>query len=120
MELGQLQVACDFMRRYEGREPAELLPPTLPDTPVTFEPNKDYVRQVLADQVDLRTDGLDYVDVEDLPADHRYFQYQALVNEGGTPTEQVIAQTLEQRGREYRDETEGAHPIPELRPQHAS
>ena len=24
MELGQLQVACDFMRRYEGGEPAEI------------------------------------------------------------------------------------------------
>ena len=34
MELGQLQVACDFMRRLEGREPAEMLPPTLPGTPV--------------------------------------------------------------------------------------
>src|SRR5690606_27965292 len=50
MEIGQLQVACDFMRRYEGREPAELLPPSLPEVPVTFEPNKDYVRRVLATQ----------------------------------------------------------------------
>jgi hypothetical protein len=46
-EIGQ-QVACEPVRRYEGRDPAELLPPSLPDTPVTFEPNKDYVRQALA------------------------------------------------------------------------
>src|SRR5690606_32821942 len=26
MELGQLHVACDFLRRYEGRDPEELLP----------------------------------------------------------------------------------------------
>jgi hypothetical protein len=32
------------MRRLEGRDPAAMLPRTLPDTPVTFEPNKDYVR----------------------------------------------------------------------------
>jgi hypothetical protein len=30
MELGQLQAACDFMRRFEGREPGELLPPRYP------------------------------------------------------------------------------------------
>ena len=120
MEIGQLQVACEHMRRLEGRDPAELLPASLPDVPVTFEPNKDYVRQVLADQVGLRTDGLDYVDVDDLPADHRYFAYQATVNEGGAPSEQVIDQARNQGAGEYRDETEGDHPIADLRPQHAS
>ena len=120
MEIGQLQVACEHMRRLEGRDPAELLPPSLPEVPVTFEPNKDYVRQVLADQVGLRTDGLHYVDVDDLPADHRYFAYQGTVNEGGAPSEQVIDQTRNQGAGEYRDETEGDHPIADLRPQHAS
>jgi hypothetical protein len=120
MEIGQLQVACEHMRRLEGRDPAELLPPSLPDVPVTFEPNKDYVRQVLTDQVGLRTDGLDYVDVDDLPADHRYFAYQGTVNEGGAPSEQVIDQARNHGAGEYRDETEGGHPIADLRPQHAS
>jgi hypothetical protein len=119
MEIGQLQVACDFMRRYEGRDPAELLPASLPDTPVTFEPNKDYVRQVLADQIDLRTDGTDYVSVDELPSGHRYFVYQATVNEGGAPSEQIIDQAR-MDGGEYRDETEGDHPVADLRPQHVS
>src|SRR4030095_4189731 len=66
MEIGQLQVGCDFMRRLEGREPADLLPPALPQVPVTFEPNKDYVREVLATQVDLQADGLDFVAVDEL------------------------------------------------------
>ena len=57
----------------------------LPDVPVTFEQNKEYVRAILAAQVDLRTDGLGYVDVNDLPSDHRYFQYQAVANRNGTP-----------------------------------
>jgi hypothetical protein len=119
MEIGQLQVASEFMRSLEGRDPAEMLPPSLPATPVSFEPNKDYVRRVLAEEVDLRTDGLDYVDVDDLPDDHRYFRYQEIVNAGAAPSEMVIDQTRDQRGREYRDETEGAHPIPDLRPEHA-
>jgi hypothetical protein len=116
MEIGQLQVACDAMRRYEGRDPAELLPPSLPDTAVTFEPNKDYVRQVLADTIDLRADGLEYVSVDDLPTDHRYFDYQATVNEGGSPTEDVIDEDRAKHGgAEYRDETEGQHPVADLR-----
>ena len=50
---------CDLMRKYEGIEPEELLPKELPDTPVTFEPNKDYVREILASQLDLAADGLE-------------------------------------------------------------
>jgi hypothetical protein len=115
MELGQLQVAGDLLRRYEGVEPSEILPPALPDTPVTFEPNKEYVREVLSAQYDLRTDGLDYVPLDDLPADHWYFQYQETVNAGGAPSELVIDETRRERDRDYRDETEGPNPIPQLR-----
>jgi hypothetical protein len=115
MELGQLHAACELLRRFEGVEPEEILPPTLPDTPVTFEPNKEYVREILAAQVDLRTDGLDYVDVDSLPSDHRYFAHQEKVNDGGAPSEQVIDSNRKAQGREYRDETEGDNPILDLR-----
>jgi hypothetical protein len=71
---------------------------------------------VLAEQVQLRADGTDYVPLDELPADHRYFAYQAKVNEGGAPSEQVIDENRAQRGHEYRDETEGEHPVPDLRP----
>jgi hypothetical protein len=120
MEIGQLQVACDFMRRLEGRDPADLLPPALPEVPVTFEPNKAYVRDVLATQVDLQADGLDFVPVGELPSDHRYFTYQKTVNAGGNPSEQVIDENRARSGRDYRDETEGDHPITDLRPVHAN
>lgn len=112
-----LQEACDLLRRYEGVEPEEILPPELPDTPVTFEPNKDYVRRILADQVDLRTDGFAYVPVDQLPDDHRYFRHQEILTaDGPAPSEQVIAENLERQGREYRDETEGDNPVVDLRP----
>lgn len=115
MEIGQLQVACDFMRRYEGREATEILPPSLPDTAVTFEPNKEYVRSVLAEQIDLRADGFDYVPLNELPDDHRYFKYQAVVNEGGVPTEQVIDMIRAEKDHEYRVESEAEHPVVDLR-----
>jgi hypothetical protein len=115
MEIGQLQVAGELLRRFEGVEPEEILPRELPDTPVSFEPNKDYVRQILAEQVDLRADGLAYVPVQDLPKGHRYFEYQATVNAGGTPSEQVIDDNRGKSGHEFRDETEGEHPVIDLR-----
>ncbi len=115
MEIGQLQAACDLLRRFEGIEPEEILPPALPDTPVTFEPNKDYVRAVLAAQVDLRTDGVAYVDDAALPDDHRSRRYRDVVNAGGAPSEMVVDQNRATNGRERRDETEGEHPVPALR-----
>ncbi len=114
MEIGQLQVACDLLRRFDGVEPEEILPAELPDTPVTFEPNKDYVRGILAEQVDLRADGPDYVALQDLPSGHRYFGYQETVNAGGAPSEQVIEQNRARSGRDFRDETEGGHPVSDL------
>ena len=115
MELGQLQVAAQLLRKYEGVEAAEILPPSLPDVPVRFETNKEYVRSVLESQIDLRKDGIDYVDVDDLPSDHRYFRHQAKVNAGGAPSEQVIEQVVALRGTDQRDETEGQHPVLDLR-----
>jgi hypothetical protein len=115
-EIGQLQAVCDFMRRYEGRDPAELLPPALPEVPVTFEPNKEYVRQVLATQIDLRTDGTEYVPESELPRDHRFFRYQGIVNANGSYGEIVVEQDRPKHdGLEYRDETEGPNPVEALR-----
>jgi hypothetical protein len=120
MEIGQLQEACKFLREYEGVEPQEILPPTLPDTPLVFEENKAYVREILATQYGLRTDGFDYVDVDDLPSDHRYFTFQKVMNGDGVPSEEIVNQDRSESGRDYRDETDGDNPIEELRPVAAS
>jgi hypothetical protein len=115
MEIGQLHAACDLLRKFEGIEPEQILPPALPDTPVTFEPNKEYVREILASQIDLRTDGLDYVFDQDLPDDHPSRRYREVVNAGGVPSEMVIDENRAQNGNEFRDETEGQHPVETLR-----
>mgnify|MGYP001945715145 CR=1 FL=1 len=115
MEIGQLHAACDLLRRYEGVEPEEILPPELPEVPLTFETNKDYVRSVLAEQIDLRADGTEYVPVGELPEDHRYFAFQDVVNDGGAPSELVVDENRAASGREFRDEVEGPHPVAGLR-----
>jgi hypothetical protein len=115
MEIGQLHAACELLRRYEGLEPEQILPKALPDTPVTFEPNKDYVREILASQIDLGADGTDYVSDDALPPTHRSRHYREIVNAGDVPSEMVVDENRRQNGREFRDETEGQHPVTELR-----
>lgn len=110
MEIGQLQVACDMLRKYENRAPEEFLPSELPE-PVSFEPNKSYIREVLAAQVNLTGDKTDFVPVNDLPQDHRYFQYQKTMNQHGAPSDRVIEEHERQKGSDYRQETEGKHPL---------
>jgi hypothetical protein len=115
MEIGQLHAACELLRRYEGIEPEEILPAALPDTPVTFEPNKQYVREILAAQTDLRADGLEYAPDDVLPPTHRSRRYREVVNAGDVPSEMVIAENRRANGRDFRDETEGPHPVEDLR-----
>jgi hypothetical protein len=74
------------------------------------------VRDLLAAQVDLRTDGIDYVPADELPSNHRYFRYQEQINAGGVPSEEVVRQNRE-KGNEYRDQTDGEHPVVDLREQ---
>lgn len=112
MEIGQLQAACELMRQAENRDPAEFLPKELP-APTLFEENKAYVRQVLESQINLSANGADFVPVDQLPEDHRYFQYQSAVNAGKwVPSEAVIDQRCrEHGGKDYRLETEGPNPV---------
>jgi len=111
MEVEQLRIACDLMRRYDGKDPEEVLPLALPD-PVLFQPNKEYVRDVLANQIEMTTDHMDF----GAPKHSRYESYQAAVHgEGPDPSEQVIHDHMAQFGTDYRIETEGESPVPRLR-----
>lgn len=111
MELTHLQIACDLMRRHDGREPAEILAPALPE-PVTFEPNKEFVRHLLATQLDLTTLGAGYVREQ-----HERFQQMQQQIHGGQkpPSERVIDMHRDKFGGDYRIEPEGAHPVQTLR-----
>ena len=111
MEIGQLHAACELLRRYEGIEPEEILPEAFPDTPVTFEPNTEYVRETLATQIDLRADGLDYVRDEALTPEHCSARYREVVNAGGVPSEMVIEEIRSQSEQALREETEGPNPV---------
>lgn len=113
MEIEHLRLACEMMRKVEGRDPEELLPASI-EEPLIFQENKAYVREVLASQIDLTAKGTEFVPIGKLPSDHRYYAYQAVVNEGGVPSDDVIKRAQAELGEDYRLETEGPHPVPGL------
>lgn len=113
-EIEQLRLACEMMRRYEGIEAEEILPKALPE-PTRFQENKQYVREVLASQINLRTRGTQFIPLDQLPEDALYFPYQKTVNGGGlVPSEQVIDEHVRAHGSDYRHQTEGQHPVKQL------
>jgi hypothetical protein len=98
MELEHLRIACDLMRSHEDRDPESILARELPP-PVTFEPNKEYLRHLLATQMDLTTLGAGYV----RDAHERFERMQEQIHGGeAPPTERVIQDHRDRFGEEYR------------------
>jgi hypothetical protein len=111
MELEHLRIACELMRRHDKREPEEVVAKTLPKV-LTFEPNKAYLRELLATQMDLTTLGAGYV----RDAHERFEQMQQQIHGGEKPpSERVIDEHRERFGTDYRLETEGPHPYEPFR-----
>ncbi len=115
MEIEHLRVACEMLREVDGIEAESFLPEAGMPEPLKFEPNKEYVRKTLKDTIEWSAYDAQFVPIGELPEDHRFFDYQRQVNEGGVPSEQVIERHRSEKGGEYRFATEGEHPIESLR-----
>jgi hypothetical protein len=85
-ELGHLHVAIEQFRKYEKREVEEILPATLPD-PIPISSQREFIRKVLASEVDLRADGPRFVDKAQEP--QRSLDYRRHLNSQGSPTNEV-------------------------------
>jgi len=72
----------------ERRDPAEFLPETLPE-PIAYKSHREYVRQVLRDEVNLRADGTKFVNKDQEP--ERSHSYRRQMNADGSPSEAVAA-----------------------------
>ncbi|MBX8562656.1 hypothetical protein K5D57_23315 [Pseudomonas cichorii] len=59
-ELGHLNMACELFRKYERRDPAEILAGPLPAM-IPFKSQREFVRETLSREIDLRACGVDYV-----------------------------------------------------------
>ncbi len=85
-ELGHLHHVCGLFRQYEKRDPAEVLARTLP-APLEFKSQRDFVRDVLAVEVDLRANGVDFVKLARESPISR--EYRRRINADGSPSTRV-------------------------------
>ena len=87
-ELGHLHYVKSLFETVEKRDPAEILPTTLPE-PIAYESHRSYVRDVLNGEVDLRAAGTQIVPLrEDSPAS---IAYRERMNAQGSPSQIVAA-----------------------------
>ncbi|HCF59671.1 MAG TPA: hypothetical protein DFS52_16960 [Myxococcales bacterium] len=89
-ELGHLHFAMEHFKRIENRDPAEILPQTLPE-PFKYTSHRDYVTRVLQAQVDLNAQGTQFVHKSQIPAGAESVRYREQLNSKGSPTETVAA-----------------------------
>ena len=85
-EMGHLAYVMELFKQHTRRDPAELIPASLPD-PIPFASQRDFVRQTLLQEVDLRANGVDFVDLNGESAASR--AYREYLNSEGSPTEAV-------------------------------
>ncbi|HSP81208.1 MAG TPA: hypothetical protein VLQ93_22000 [Myxococcaceae bacterium] len=83
-ELGHLHYVMELFQRLEGRDPAEVLPATLPDL-IRFESHRDFVRETLRNERDLSAKGTDFVPRSE--EDERTLRYREQLNSEGSPSD---------------------------------
>ncbi len=87
-ELGHLHYVMELFKEVENRDPAELLPETLPE-PIDFASHREFVRETLENEVDLRAAGPKFVGLEDEP--ERTLRYREQMNSEGSPSDAIAA-----------------------------
>lgn len=99
-ELGHLNLACELFKQFERRDPAEILGGPLPKM-IAFKSQRDFVRETLAQEVDLRANGVDYVNKAQESA--ASLEYRAGLNAEGVPAMAVSAGYVWRPGTELNN-----------------
>lgn len=115
-ELTHLQKAVDLLKKYAKKDYQEVIPDGTFPEPLLLTSNKDYVRKVLKQTVNLTSVKEDYEKVSNLSDDAPFFKYQRTVNKNvkDIPSHKVIENEILQKGSDYRYE-DSINPIRELR-----
>jgi rubrerythrin len=87
-ELGHFHYVAELFKKYEKRDPQEIFSGDLPE-PLAFASQRDFVREILLKEVDLRTNGTEFVDkANESPAS---IEYRRQLNAQGSPSENVAS-----------------------------
>jgi hypothetical protein len=84
-ELGHLHFVMDLFKQVERRDPAEVLPRTLPE-PFAYKSQRDFVRKILREEVNFGANGKDIVRRR-TEEPERSLQYREHMNSEGSPSE---------------------------------
>jgi rubrerythrin len=106
-ELGHLAIVRELFESIERRDAAEVLPQRLP-APIQYRSQRDFVRSVLAKEVDLRANGTDIVPKDQLPRGNPSKAYASQMNSEGSPSETVAAGWIWTPGGELAAPAENA------------
>ena len=87
-ELGHFHRVCELFKRYERRDPADLLAGGFPE-PIAYASQRSFVRRTLQDEVGLRRAGTQFVDKAGESAASQ--DYRRNMNADGSPSEAVAA-----------------------------
>lgn len=96
-ELGHLAFVMELFKKHERRDPMEILPERLPD-PIPFESQRDFVRETLTAEVDLRARGEEFVGIDG--ESQATLAYRRHINSDGSPSEAVAERYQWQPGTE--------------------
>jgi len=113
MELTHLQQLGKAAEKL-GVDVSEVVPETFP-APLKFASQVEYVRDILATQIEYVAVGTEIGPPDQMPDNERYQQLQHLLNDKGTPSEDIVKQNRKKNGQDYRLELAGEHPVKELR-----
>ncbi len=115
-EIAHLHIAKNMLEKYDRKSYEEVIPDkSVPET-VRFRNNKEYIRKVLADTVNITTKQDGYVNVGELDENADFYKYQYATNGSGEDVRShaVILEHIDKFGEDYRVQDK-EHPIEELR-----
>lgn len=87
-ELGHFHMACEALQMFDKRDPAEIITASF-DSPLEFRSQRDYVRKVLASEIDVR--ALDTQFVDKAQESDLSLRYRSMVNSDGSPSDSVAS-----------------------------
>ncbi len=115
-EIAHLHKAAEILKKFENKDWQMVIPSGAFPELLVLRSNKDYVRNVLKNTVNITSMREDYAKVKDLPDDFDFFTYQDMVNKNAkdVASHAVINSYIKLNKRDYRFE-ESPHPVKELR-----
>lgn len=114
-EIAHLHKAVELLQQYENKDWQQVLPQGEFPKLLQFHDTRDYVRQILGQQILLTADREQYTPVPELPRDHEFFFYQNRVNHDvdSVASHNVIVRHQQKYDVDYRAESK-PNPVQEL------